>query len=105
MYVYLIHFNQPISPNHTTQHYVGWCLNLKSRINDHRTNSGARLTQVANQRQISWQVVRLWNGNRDLERWLKSQHNHRPFCPCCTATQRATMPHSLPAAEIQKLLT
>lgn len=102
MTVYLLHFDRPISPNHTTQHYIGWTLDLAERIHHHEMGNGARLTEVAAERGIGFEVARTWdahegpchltrNGNgwahckecRDLERKLKAQHNGPRLCPIC----------------------
>ena len=82
-YVYLLHFERPISPKHTTQHYLGWAANLPARVQAHRRGSGARLTAVARERGIGFQVARLWRGGRELERRLKGRKNAPQFCPCC----------------------
>ncbi len=84
--VYLIHFDQPISPNHTTQHYLGYTSRRKSlRLDEHKAGTGARLTQVANERGIDYEIVRVWKGNRQLERQLKNQKNAPKLCPVCNS--------------------
>lgn len=82
-YVYLIHFDKPISENHTCQHYIGWTNNLARRIAEHRAGFGCRLTQVAIERDIYFQVVRTWAGFRSLEKALKRRHNSPRLCPIC----------------------
>ena len=47
MYVYLLHFDRPISSRHTTQHYIGFAECLATRIQRHESGNGARLVQVA----------------------------------------------------------
>lgn len=82
--VYLIHFNQPISPDHTCQHYIGYTRSLKKRIAEHKAGLGARLCQVANERGIDYQVVKTWSdGTRKLERQLKNRKNGLKLCPVC----------------------
>ena len=44
-FVYLLHFDRPISEKHTAQHYIGWAYHLGSRIDQHLKGRGARLTQ------------------------------------------------------------
>jgi predicted GIY-YIG superfamily endonuclease len=83
MQVYLLHFQSPISPSHTTQHYIGWAEDLESRITAHRNGRGARLCQVAKERGISFTVVRTWQGDRKLERQLKNRKNAPRLCPVC----------------------
>ena len=80
---YLLHFSSPISPNHTTQHYIGSAADLDARIEEHRTGHGARLTQVAQERGIGFTVARTWEGGRDFERSLKNRKNAPKLCPIC----------------------
>lgn len=86
-YCYLLHFDRPISPDHTCQHYLGYTSRrLFIRIMEHRKGyrSAARLTQVAKERGISFIVVRTWRGNRADERRLKNRKNAtRRLCPIC----------------------
>lgn len=82
--VYLYHFDQPISPRHTCQHYIGWCLDLVARDKMHRAGNGARLMQVALERGIGFTIVRRWEGGRELERRLKARHESPRLCPVCS---------------------
>ena len=86
-YIYLLHFDRPISEKHTCQHYLGFTSRrLFVRIGEHRQGlrSAARLTQVAKERGISFKVVRTWRGTRNDERRLKNGKNAaRYFCPIC----------------------
>lgn len=82
-YVYLLHFERPISPDHTCQHYVGWCKDLAARIQSHRLGYGARLTAVAKERGIGFEVVRVWFGCRRFERKIKNRKSSPRLCPCC----------------------
>lgn len=94
-YVYLLHFEEPISPSHPCRHYLGWVArDLNRRIEIHRrgrrrinkngkSNGCARLCEVAKQRNISFIVARIWQGGPDLERRLKNQHNSPKLCPIC----------------------
>ncbi len=84
--VYLLHFDSPISSHHTAQHYIGWARNLAGRIEHHRSGTGARLTQVASERGIGFQIARTWEGvDRTFERKLKDRHGAPRMCPICTA--------------------
>lgn len=80
---YLLHFERPISDRHTTQHYLGWTDNLESRVNQHKSGAGSRLCQVAKDREIPFEVVRTWPGDRGLERKLKNRHASNRLCPIC----------------------
>ena len=83
MYVYLLHFNKPINPNRSTQHYLGFAKDLDERIREHRWGKGSRLTQVAYERDITFKVAEVWKGDRSFERQMKRQKNSRRFCPIC----------------------
>jgi predicted GIY-YIG superfamily endonuclease len=102
-FVYLLHFSRPISEHHTCQHYVGFTTNLPARIQSHRMGGGARLTQVAKERGISFEVVRVWLGNRDLERRIKQYHCSNRLCPHCVGNKSINAPE-LPASEIPNAL-
>lgn len=83
-YIYLLHFDIPISPNHTTQHYLGYTSKgIKKRIERHRAGTGARLTEVAKERGIDFVVARKWTGTRQLERQLKNRKEGPRLCPIC----------------------
>jgi len=82
-YVYLLHFERPISDKHTCQHYVGWAKYLPSRIAAHLSGHGARLTQVAIERGIAFTVARVWEGDRYLERKIKNRKHGPRYCPIC----------------------
>lgn len=81
--VYLIHFDSPISSKHTAQHYIGFANHVSKRFAHHKKGTGARLTQVANERNIDYKIVRTWEGDRELERKLKNQKNAPRLCPIC----------------------
>jgi len=81
--VYLLHFEKPISPHHTTQHYLGYADDLHTRLAQHESGHGARLTQVALERGIGWTLARLWWGTRKTERQLKNRKEGPRLCPIC----------------------
>ena len=84
MTVYLLHFSDPIAPgHHTAQHYLGYADDLASRVHAHAHGAGARLTQVARARGLTFVVARTWDGDRKLERQLKNRHAGRRLCPIC----------------------
>ena len=85
-YVYLLHFSRPISPKHTTQHYIGWAFHMPSRIQQHLAGRGARLTQVAKERGISFEIAAIWPGDCSYERKLKNKKSAPRFCPICKRT-------------------
>lgn len=103
MIAYLLHFDRPISQKHAAQHYIGVCENLKKRIGEHRRGeyrragyyngkhrnaAGARFTQVAWERGITFVVARTWEkADRQLERRLKNRHGVN-LCPICQEQKR-----------------
>jgi predicted GIY-YIG superfamily endonuclease len=78
-YVYLIHFERPYKH---AKHYLGVSDNLAARIACHEHGNGARLMSVIARNDIRWSVVRLWPGDRQLERKLKNFHSPQ-LCPVC----------------------
>lgn len=88
-YVYLLHYHQPISGRHTARHYLGWTWHLSSRMQQHMTGRGARFTQVAYERGITFELAAAWPGSRNYERRLKNRKNAARLCPICRAARRA----------------
>lgn len=83
---YLLHFETPIAPGrHTTQHYLGFTRkSLRERIATHRKGQGARLTQVAHERGITFVCVRTWSkASCSFERQLKRRKDGPMLCPIC----------------------
>jgi predicted GIY-YIG superfamily endonuclease len=111
--VYLIHFDTPYKH---ARHYTGWASDLERRVADHRAGRGARLMEVIKDAGISWDVVRTWEGTRNLERAIKDLHEAPRLCPECSshpfpldtvrlmarqAEARASALESQPARELQ----
>ncbi|EAZ88605.1 GIY-YIG nuclease family protein [Crocosphaera chwakensis] len=82
-YVYILHFQRPISPYHTAQHYVGFTKDIDQRIREHRKGRGSRFCAVAKERDISFTLAELLMGERSLEKAIKRQKNTKIFCPVC----------------------
>lgn len=78
--IYLIHFDEPYRH---AKHYMGSTHNLHSRLTDHAIGEGARLMEVIEQAGITWQLTRVWQGARKLERLLKSRKEAPNLCPVC----------------------
>jgi hypothetical protein len=84
---YLVHLDQRLGSDHPkggAGHYLGTTVDLDRRIAQHRDGTGARILAAAVQRGIGFDVVRTWEGGRDVERRLKRQHNPRRMCPVCS---------------------
>ena len=85
--VYLIHLDTKLGSSHPkggAGHYLGTTINLDRRLAQHREGIGARILAAAAERGIGFDVVRTWDGGRDVERQLKRQHNPRRMCPRCS---------------------
>lgn len=84
-YVYLLCYAK--TPYKHAKHYLGSSCCIDSRLQQHRSGSGARLMQVIHQAGITFELVRLWpcasaEEARQLERKLKKQHSP-VLCPEC----------------------
>lgn len=84
--VYLIHFSEPLKH---ARHYIGYCGKgkLKARIERHKSGNGAKLLRAVMLAGIEFEVVKTWpEGDRELERKLKMEHNskrHYKICKPC----------------------
>ena len=80
-FVYLAHFSKAL---HHARHYLGFATDLAQRMAQHRAGNGARLMEVVKQAGIDWKLVRVWQGDRGLERQLKRRKNTpRQLCLVC----------------------
>lgn len=91
--VYLLHFSDPIAPGrHTARHYLGFADDLGPRVNAHRHGHGARFTEVARERGLTFIVARTWDGDRKLERQLKRRKCGPKLCPICNGRHPVQLP-------------
>ena len=90
-FIYLIHFDQPFKH---AKHYIGSALDLDARLQEHRTQSGARLMAVVNKAGITWRLARAWRGGRKDERRLKTMGGASRLCPICTPGMRRSWPNT-----------
>jgi predicted GIY-YIG superfamily endonuclease len=84
---YLIHLDQRLGSDHSRggcRHYIGTTTNLDRRLVTHRAGLGARVLAAANERGITYDVVRTWDGGREIEKRLKAHHNAPKLCPRCS---------------------
>ncbi len=86
-FVYLLHFDKRIgdlnNPRGQAQHYIGYAENVPARMKRHREGNGAKIMAFLAREGIGFTLVRVWIGDKDLEKRLKRQHNARRFCPIC----------------------
>lgn len=87
-FVYVLHYARPISAGHTSQHYIGWCYHLPSRMAQHMKGKGARFTQVAHERGIPFVIAAVFPGSRSYERQIKNKKLGWRLCPICRAARR-----------------
>jgi hypothetical protein len=80
--VYLLHFSRPLAH---ARHYLGYAENsVDNRVERHRRGDGARITQVAVERGIEFELARTWGDvDRSFERRLKNGKNTPALCPIC----------------------
>ncbi len=81
---YLLHFDSPLGGRN--QHYVGWTVDLESRIKSHRGGPRERcvFTHEAQLRGIGFRIARVWDNVTILhEKSIKAAKNHKRFCPIC----------------------
>jgi hypothetical protein len=85
--VYLVHLAERMGSTHPRggcQHYIGWTgVGVDRRLAVHREGRGSRMLAAAVERGISFNVVKTWDGGRDLERQLKNRRNAPKLCPTC----------------------
>ena len=78
--VYLLHFDHKY---HHAQHYIGFTDNLEIRIQQHISGTGSKLLKAVYKANIHITIVRIWQGDRKLERLLHNKHNSKRLCPIC----------------------
>lgn len=94
MFVYLIHFDRPLSH---ARHYLGVCRSIHRRLDRHARGHGSRIMRALTAEAIGWRLARLWVISPDeaedrqditlaheVERHLKSAHQHSRVCPICS---------------------
>ena len=86
--VYLLHFTEPYRH---ARHYLGSADDVAARIEAHTNGRGARLTQVCIEHGIGFDLVRTWQGGRDIERRLKRFKKATLLCPVCNPNAQRRM--------------
>ncbi|MCI0389870.1 MAG: relaxase domain-containing protein [Acidobacteria bacterium] len=102
--IYLVHFDEPYRH---AKHYMGSTLDLRSRLTDHAIGQGARLMEVIKEAGITWQLARVWQGDRRLERLLKNRKEAPKLCPVCSGEEaygRARYPDLNQVTETVRIL-
>lgn len=92
-YLYILCFDRPIGNAENSRalagHYLGFALDVPTRIAIHAAGQGSALTQAVVKAGIGWQAF-YRPGTPGLERWLKVHYKSTPgLCPrCCGARHR-----------------
>jgi predicted GIY-YIG superfamily endonuclease len=92
MSVYILHLDSPLAH---AKHYTGWSDHVESRLDHHKNGTGARFTQVCNERGITYQLALVIDGDRTLERKLKNTKNVADYCPLCHEKPRIYHPKNI----------
>lgn len=104
-YLYILCFERPIGNAANTRaqasHYLGWALDVRSRVAAHASGHGAAITAAVVRAGIGWQVY-YRTGTPELERWLKARYkNTAILCPhCATARNRRPALDFQPAVQL-----
>ncbi|MBF2074551.1 MAG: GIY-YIG nuclease family protein [Synechococcales cyanobacterium C42_A2020_086] len=79
----MIELSRPLgSAKHQARYYLGSCIDLKKRMEQHQSGNGAAMLRAANQQGITYQVCKSLRPAtateaRRLERKLKAHKNHK----------------------------
>ena len=78
-YVYVIRLAQPLgnpaNMRARARFYVGWALDPKARLAEHRAGRGAKMLAAAVERGITFRIICTVPGTRRFERKVKDSHN------------------------------
>lgn len=105
--VYLAHLASPLgnpaNPRAMAQHYSGFTPGpLPIREAEHRAGRGSKLLAAANERGISWEIVRTWEAPLGFEKILKQRFkNARPLCPCCAGSRAYHRASIVPLVQLE----
>lgn len=86
--LYILHFDLPIEH---AGHYSGCTTHLFSRLWDHATGHGSRLTQVCHEQGIDWILAAVMVGSFTDEQRLKAMHSAPLYCPLCSKEETRTL--------------
>lgn len=105
--VYLLHLSAPLgnlaNARAQAQHYIGFCLDLDTRIKEHRAGWGSKLLAAAVGRGITFEVVATWTpAPLAFEKALKRRKEAPKLCPvCCRAAGRSLRPLPVPCQQLE----
>lgn len=96
--VYLLHL-EGMFPEHDKpiMHYLGSADSVPDRVAAHKRGNGARLLQIAAEREATVTLVRTWwTGGRGLEYWIKRKHKRqKDLCPICNPDTKEFFPDAI----------
>jgi predicted GIY-YIG superfamily endonuclease len=79
--IYLLHFDEPLAH---AKHYMGWTqADPPRRLASHESGGGSRLMSAVMGVGGGFELVRVWAGDRHLERRLKNRKEGPRLCPLC----------------------
>ena len=90
-WIYILCFDRPIgnaaNARALARHYLGFAIDVPSRVAVHAAGRGQALTQAVVKAGIGWQVF-YRSGTPALERYLKAHYKQTPcLCPRCAAAK------------------
>lgn len=80
---YLLKLSKPLgNEKHSAQYYLGSCKNLEDRLQKHRSGNGAAFLKAAKEKNITFNLIRVWHTDtledaRLKEVQLKRRKNHK----------------------------
>lgn len=89
--IYLLHFADKLAH---AGHYMGWSGDLGARLINHRSGRGSAILRACSSKEIAFTLVRIWAGDRNLERRLKNRKEASRLCPLCRQKKLATDRHN-----------
>lgn len=83
--LYLLHFSARLGRDGSNgaQHYLGYADSIEERLERHREGGGAKITDAANARGITYHVSWWAPGDRKEERRQKRRGHFERLCPAC----------------------
>lgn len=88
-YIYMYHFDERYPNGRRPQHYIGFAKDVEYRELRHLAGRGAKLLKAVTEKGIGWTLVKVWVGDRYLERRLKKNGHFDRHCVICKVKQQS----------------
>lgn len=88
--IYLLHFERPYFH---ARHYLGFSDAPEKRIDRHTAGHGSKLVAAVIDAGIGFELARVWDGDRNLERKLHKRKNSCRLCPICREARKLAVLH------------